>query len=58
MNILYSEKAEKQLKKIDKGSRQAALFIMNAIEAYGQNPTGNFNIKMLKGKYGALGQGL
>jgi mRNA-degrading endonuclease RelE of RelBE toxin-antitoxin system len=25
---------------------------MNAIEAYGQNPTGNFNIKMLKGKYG------
>jgi mRNA-degrading endonuclease RelE of RelBE toxin-antitoxin system len=52
MDILYSEKAEKQLKKICKGNRQAAITIMNSIEAYGDNPTGNFDIKLLKGKHG------
>jgi mRNA-degrading endonuclease RelE of RelBE toxin-antitoxin system len=52
MNILYSEKAEKQLKKIFKGNRQAALMIMNAIESYRENLTGNFDVKLLKGKYG------
>ena len=52
MNIKYSEKAEKQLKKIFKGNRQAALVIMNTIEAYGNNPSGNFSVKLLRGKYG------
>ena len=52
MNIKYSEKAEKQLKKIVKGNRQAALVIMNMIEAYGKNPAGSFDVKLLKGKYG------
>jgi mRNA-degrading endonuclease RelE of RelBE toxin-antitoxin system len=52
MNILYSEKAEKQLKKIFKGNKQAALLILNAIEAYRENPAGNSDIKLLKGKYG------
>ena len=52
MEILYAEKAEKQLKRIVKGNRSAAAVIMNAIESYAINPGGVFDIKLLKGKYG------
>ena len=52
MEIKYSEKAEKQLKAIWKGNRDAASRIMNAIAAYAKKPSGNFDIKLLKGKYG------
>lgn len=52
MNIRYSDKATKQLKRIMKGSRPSALDIITSIEAYGENPTGNFDVKLLKGKYG------
>jgi mRNA interferase RelE/StbE len=48
MNIRYSDKATKQLKRIMKGNRPSALDIITSIEAYSENPTGNFE----KGKYG------
>ncbi len=51
MEILYSDKASKQLKKIAKGDKKSAKMIINGIEEYATNPSGNFNIKLLKGKY-------
>jgi mRNA-degrading endonuclease RelE of RelBE toxin-antitoxin system len=35
-----------------KGSRPSAQEIIAAIEAYGENPAGKFDVKLLKGKYG------
>ena len=52
MKILYAEKAEKQLKRIAKGNRNAASLIIDAIESYAGNPAGVFDIKLLKGRYG------
>jgi len=52
MDILYAEKAEKQLKRTAKGNRNAAVTIINAIESYAANPGGVFDIKLLKGRYG------
>ena len=52
MDILYAEKAEKQLKRIAKGNRNAAVTIINAIESYVANPGGVFDIKLLKRRYG------
>ena len=52
MEIKYSEKAVKQIKQIHKGDKKSARMIMEAIEAFAQNPSGNFDIKVLKGKYG------
>lgn len=49
MDILYAEKAEKQLKRTAKGNRNAAVTIINAIESYAANPGGVFDIKLLKG---------
>lgn len=54
MKIKYSEKAEKQLKRIWKGNRKAASLITDGIEAYAINPAGNFEVKLLRGKYGAF----
>jgi mRNA interferase RelE/StbE len=51
MEIRYSEKADKQIKKIFKGDRKSAKMILKAIEAYAENPSGNFDEKVLKGKY-------
>lgn len=50
MDIFYSKKAEKQLKKIVKSDRENALRIIRTIEDYSENPEGNFDIKVLKGK--------
>lgn len=50
MEILYSQKAEKQLKKIHKSDRESAVRIIKAIEAYAENPSGRFDVKILKGK--------
>ena len=50
MEILYSQKADKQLKKIYKSDRESAIRIIEAIESYAENPCGRFNIKLLKGK--------
>ena len=52
MEIQYSEKAIKQIKKIHKGDRKNSEMILKAIESYAENPSGKFDIKMLKGKYG------
>jgi len=51
MKIRYSEKAKKQIKKIFKGDRTSAEMIIKAIEAYAENPSGNFDIKTLKGNF-------
>jgi len=50
MNILYSQKAEKQLKKIHKSDRESAVRIIKTIESYAVNSAGVFDVKLLKGK--------
>lgn len=52
MDIRYSAKAEKQLKKIHKGDKKSAVMIIDAIEKYAYNPYSNFDVKELKGNYG------
>jgi mRNA interferase RelE/StbE len=52
MQILYSEKAAKSLKKISKGDKKSAKMIINAIEKYASDPVGNYDIKFLKGNFG------
>ena len=54
MDIRYSEKAEKQLKRICKGDNKSAAMLVAVIEAYVTDPDGNFDIKVLKGNYGDL----
>mgnify|MGYP001612460347 CR=1 FL=1 len=51
MEIRYSEKSSKQIARIKKGDRKSAMMIIEAIEAYAENPSGNFDVKVLKGKY-------
>lgn len=52
MQILYSEKAAKSLKKISKGDKKSAKMIISVIEKYALNPNGNYDIKFLKGNFG------
>ena len=52
MKIKYSEKAERQLKRIWKGNRKAASLIMDGIEAYATNPNEKVDVKLLRGQYG------
>lgn len=52
MEIKYSNKARKQLKKICRGDKKSVKMIIEEIEQYAKNPTGNFDIKVLKGQYG------
>ena len=54
MEIRYSEKAVKQIRKIHKGDKKSAELIIKIIEGYSKNPGGNFDVKVLKGKYGDL----
>lgn len=49
MEILYTEKAAKQLKKIAKGDKKSASMIIIEIENYASNPLGKFDVKLLKG---------
>ena len=42
----------KQIKRIHKGDSKIAEKILKSIEAYAGNPSGKFDIKILKGKYG------
>ena len=51
MEIRYSEKAVRQISKIHRGDRKSAALIIKTIEAYAKNPSGNFDLKTLKGKY-------
>ena len=54
MDIRYSEKAEKQIKKIYRGDRKSAVMIIEAIEnfAASRRESKDFDVKVLKGKYG------
>ena len=54
MDIRYSEKAEKQIKKIYKGDKKRAVMIIEAIEniAAQSIKIKDFDVKVLKGKYG------
>jgi len=52
VDIRYSDKAVKQLKRLINGNRSSALAIVTTIEAYGENPAGNFDVKLLRGKHG------
>ena len=51
MEIKYSDKAVKQLKKIYKSDKKSASLIIKKIEDFANNPSGNFDIKTLKGKF-------
>ncbi|WP_167614360.1 type II toxin-antitoxin system RelE family toxin [Maribellus sediminis] len=50
MQIRYSEKAVKQLKKINRSDKNSAKLIIGKIEDYANNPSGNFDVKVLKGR--------
>ena len=52
MEIKYSERAIKQIKQIHKGDKKSTKMIMETIEAYAKDQKGNFDVKILKGKYG------
>lgn len=52
MEIEYSEKSLKQLKRICKGDKKSAKMIIDCIERYAKNPSDKFDIKILKGQYG------
>jgi mRNA-degrading endonuclease RelE of RelBE toxin-antitoxin system len=54
MDIRYSEKAEKQIKKICKGDKKSAAMIITAIETFAIDnyKQKDSDIKILKGKYG------
>lgn len=54
MEIKYSEKSVKQLSKINNGDRKSAENIIRVLEAYSQDIHGNFDLKVLKGKFGDL----
>jgi mRNA-degrading endonuclease RelE of RelBE toxin-antitoxin system len=55
MEIRYSEKAEKQIRKIYKGNKKTAAMIMAAIESLSTGIVKkSLDIKTLKGKYGAF----
>lgn len=55
MEIKYSEKAAKQIRRISKGDRKSAEMILEILESYIGNPSsGSFDIKTLKGRYGAF----
>lgn len=50
MQIRYSDKAVKQLKKIYQSDKKSAILILQRIEEYAGNPSGNFDVKVLKGR--------
>jgi mRNA interferase RelE/StbE len=54
MDIRYSEKAEKQIKRIYKGDKKSAVMIIAAIENFATHSAKqiDFDVKILKGKYG------
>jgi mRNA interferase RelE/StbE len=54
MYIRYSERADKQLQRLAKGSRSDAVRIVRAIEAFADNPSGAADIKALRGKHGGF----
>ncbi len=51
MDILYSQKAEKQLRKIYKSDRQSAVRIIKTIESYAANRQEGMTLNRSKGKW-------
>ena len=51
LEIKYSEKASKSLKRIAKADKKIALRIIDGIETYASAPTLATNVKILKGKF-------
>ncbi len=51
LEIKYSGKASKQFARIHKGDKKSAEMILRAVEEYSKDPSGNFDIKILKGKH-------
>ena len=54
MDIKYSERAEKQIKRIHKGDKKSTAMIIAAIESFATHSgkEKDFDVKILKGKYG------
>jgi hypothetical protein len=45
MEIKYSERAVRQIRRIRKGDKRSAALIMESLEAYTGSPAGKFDIK-------------
>ena len=54
MDIRYSSKSSKDLKRISRGDKKSAEMIIKEIERYAQNLNDYFDIKYLKGPFGDL----
>ncbi len=54
MEIIYSSKSKKFLKKLLKGDKKSVGMIIKTIEEYAFNPKGHFDIQYLKGQLGDL----
>lgn len=54
MEILYSEKAAKYLKKLAKSNQKLMQRMIEEIETYARNPNRSFDVKVLKGNLGAF----
>ena len=52
MDIQFTDKAIKQLEKIEKSDRKIAQRIIGKIEEYSENIKGSYDIKTLKGRFG------
>jgi len=54
MEIVYSEKSAKQLRKIVRSDKKTAQMIIEKIESLANSADTNFDIKTLRGRYGDL----
>lgn len=52
MEIKFSEKAVKQIRKIKQKDKKSVLMILDRIRQFAENPQSNYNIKLLKGDLG------
>ena len=53
-DIVYSETAVKQLRRIAKGDKKSAVMIIGQIESYAADPSSFHDIKVLKGRLGSF----
>ena len=51
MEVEYTERAFKEIKKIAKADKKSARIIIQKIENFALNPKGNHNVKHLKGEF-------
>ncbi|MBF0556709.1 MAG: type II toxin-antitoxin system RelE/ParE family toxin [Nitrospirae bacterium] len=52
MEIKYSEESAKKLTRLLKGNRKSAESIIKTIESYAEDPSMNYDVKILKGTLG------